>query len=124
MLIEAVEYKNCVNEGRQFLNWLLEQKHDLRVSIHAYTFCLMYLLKTNELAREFVDQSGFALFSKFLEKECIDEHQIAYNVICALWIISYHPFALKGFEDYKVLILFLTLLFIKSPIVYDNREGS
>lgn len=39
------------------MNWLLEQKdsRDKQVSIHTYTFCLMYMLKTNELARDFVD---------------------------------------------------------------------
>jgi hypothetical protein len=70
--------------------------------MHAYTFALLYLLKTNELAKEFIDQNGFELFSKYLDFECIEDHQVAYNVIGALWIISYHPFANKGFEDYRV----------------------
>lgn len=105
MLIEAHEYKNCVSESRQFLNWLLEQKSRLRLSIHAYTFSLMYILKTNELAREFIEQNGFDLFAGFLERECIEDHQIAYNVVCTLWIISYHPFAMVGFEDYRLAII-------------------
>jgi hypothetical protein len=39
------------------MNWLLEQKlsKSRQVSLHTYTFALLYLLKTNELAREFVD---------------------------------------------------------------------
>jgi hypothetical protein len=73
--------------------------------MHAYTFALLYLLKTNELAREFTEQNGFDLFSKFLSYECIEDHQVAYNVIGALWIISYHDFALKGFEDYRLEII-------------------
>lgn len=105
MLIEAHEYKNCSNEARQFLNWLLEQKTKLRISIHAYTFSLMYILKSNELAKEFTEQNGFDLLANFLEKECIDDHQIAYNVVCTLWIISYHPFAMRGFEDYRLALM-------------------
>jgi hypothetical protein len=35
--------------------------------MHAYTFSLLYLLKTNELAKEFVEQNGFELFSKYLD---------------------------------------------------------
>jgi hypothetical protein len=61
----------------------------------------MYLLKTNELAREFVDHNGFQLFAKLLDEECLQDYQIAYNVSCALWIISYHDFAAKGFEDVR-----------------------
>jgi hypothetical protein len=66
----------------------------------------MYLLKTNELAQEFVHYGGFDLFSTYLEDLCLADHQIAYNVVCALWIISYHPFAVVGFEDYKVSLSF------------------
>lgn len=58
--------------------------------MHAYTFALLYVLKTNELAQEFVDQNGFEIISRYLEYECIEDHQVAYNVIGALWIISYH----------------------------------
>lgn len=76
----------------------------------------MYMLKTNELAQEFVDQNGFDLLTKFLDKDCIDDHQIAYNVSCALWIISYHTFALKGFEDFRV----NKLSRVNLNIVYDN----
>ncbi len=65
----------------------------------------MYLLKTNELAREFERSGGFDIFSKLLDSQdgdCIKDHQVAYNVICALWIVSYHSFALKRFEDYSL----------------------
>jgi hypothetical protein len=73
--------------------------------VHAYTFALMYLLKTNELAKEFVDMNGFDLYARLLDKDCIEDYQIAYNVICALWVISYHEFAIKGFEDYRFNII-------------------
>lgn len=55
MMIEAHEYKNCHIEAKQFMNWLIEQKQNPSLNINAYTFSLMYLLKTNELAKEFVD---------------------------------------------------------------------
>lgn len=74
MLIEAHEYKNCANESRQFLNWLLEQKTKLRLSTHAYTFSLLYVLKTNELAKEFTEQNGFDLLANFLEKDATEDH--------------------------------------------------
>jgi len=65
----------------------------------------MYLLKTNELAREFVDQHGFELYSQFLDKDCLEDHQLAYNVACGLWIISFHNFAMRGFEDPRFTII-------------------
>lgn len=40
-----------------------------------------------------------------MNNECLKSNQIAYNVICSLWIISYHPFANKGFEDYRLEII-------------------
>ena len=74
MLIEAHEYKNCPDESRRFLNWLLEQKGKPRLSLHAYTFTLMYLLKTNELAQEFVNYGGFDLFANYLDDFCLRDH--------------------------------------------------
>jgi hypothetical protein len=77
----------------------------LQISYNAYTFALMYLLKTNDLAREFERSQGFEIFSELLETKCVSENQIAYNVIAALWIVSYHPFTLKRFEDYHLEII-------------------
>jgi len=54
----------------------------------------MYLLKTNELARDFEVAGGFNIFSKLLfndaksEVECTRDHQIAYNVVAASLINS------------------------------------
>jgi len=120
MLIEAVEYENCRDEARQFLNYMLQQRDDKdrKVSDTCYTTCLMYLLKANELAREFVDQRGFEIMQKFLQNQAITDGQIAYNVICALWIISYHHFALKGFEDFTLMIIEL----VSKILNYFNKE--
>ena len=63
------------------------------------------MLKTNELAREFELRNGFDIFAKLLETDCVDDHQVAYNVVCSLWILSFHPFALKRFEDYDLNIV-------------------
>ena len=112
MLIEAHEYRNCAEESKSFLNWIWDQRpvfdvkrkgeSKTRLSTSAYTFALMYLLKTNELAQEFVRYGGFELFANYLEEHCLSDHQIAYNVVCALWIVSYHPFAIAEFENDKV----------------------
>jgi len=75
------------------------------LSKHAYTFCLMYLVKTNELARDFEHNGGFEIFSKMLDNDCTEDHQVAYNVISALWIISFHPFSMRRFEDYSLEII-------------------
>lgn len=56
------------------MNWLLEQKQKPNISLQAYTFSLMYLLKTNELAKEFVDQGGFDLFQGYLNMECLKNY--------------------------------------------------
>lgn len=79
---------------------------------------MMYLLKSNELAKEFVDQNGFELLTNYLEDQCLSDHQIAYNVVCTLWIISNHKFAMKGFEDYR----FMVLEKVAKILDYFNKE--
>ena len=101
----AREYKNCELNARQFLTWLMQQKDKLQVSKPAYTFSLLYLLKTNEMAKEFERSGGFEIFARLLDNECTVDHQVAYNVIAALWVVSFHPFALKRFEDYQLEII-------------------
>lgn len=39
------------------------------------------------------------MFARLLEKQCIEDFQIGYNVVCTLWVISYHEFALPYFQD-------------------------
>ena len=92
-------------QANEFLNWLIEQKQNPNISLNAYTFALMYLVKTNELAKKFVDQGGMELYSNYLNVQCIKNYQIAYNVINALWIISYHSFSNKVFEDPRLEII-------------------
>jgi len=67
-------------------------------------------MKTNVLAREFSNALGFKIINDLLEGPCIDQlnpssPQIAYNTICTIWILSYHPFAHKYFEDYGIGII-------------------
>jgi hypothetical protein len=63
------------------------------------------MVKTNELAKDFVDREGFSLFKALLQEDCIKNGQIAYNVCASLWILTYHPFALKGFTDFQLMII-------------------
>ena len=84
----------------------------------------MYLLKTNELAKDFVDQGGFELFHRYLNNECLKNHQIAYNVICSLWIISYHQFALRGFEDYRVIIIYCAKFILLAGNHWKSLKGT
>lgn len=65
----------------------------------------MYLVKTNELAKVFEQSGGFEIYFKLLDTDCTEDHQVAYNVIAALWILSFHPFTLKKFEDYTLEII-------------------
>jgi hypothetical protein len=44
----------------------------LQVSVNAYTFALMILLKTNELAREFSNASSFKTISDLLDGPSIE----------------------------------------------------
>lgn len=52
------------------MNWLLQMRGELKVSTQAYTFSLMYLLKTNELAYNFTRNHGFKIFANALDDEC------------------------------------------------------
>lgn len=118
MLIEAYEFKKCAIPAKNFMNYLFEEKdkfiqnqgskgkpRDTMLSKICFTHCLMYMVKTNELARDFVDRQGFQLLKGFLNDDCIKNGQIAYNVVCTLWILTSHPFAIKGFTDYNLLII-------------------
>jgi hypothetical protein len=116
MLIEAYEFKKCAHAARNFMLYLFDQK-DIFVENYsqhkkkpaflskiAFTTALMYMVKTNELARDFCDRQGFFLMKCLLE-DCTKISQIAYNVTCTLWILSFHPFAIKGFTDYQLGII-------------------
>ena len=105
MYYRARGYKDCDKQAEEFLNWLLQMRGALKVSTQAYTFSLMYLLKTNELAYNFTRNHGFKIFANALDDECTKDHQVAYNVASTLWILSYHQFTLKDFEDYSLNII-------------------
>lgn len=85
MLIEANEFKKCALSAKNFMNFLFEQKDIFLSNVGAqgkaikptmlskvcFTHCLMYMVKTNELARDFVDRQGFRLIKAFLQEDCI-----------------------------------------------------
>jgi hypothetical protein len=80
MLIEAFEYKKCAPAAKNFMTYLFEQKDIFvselenrekktiaaMISKTAFTHCIMYMVKTNELAKEFVERDGFKIFKLFL----------------------------------------------------------
>lgn len=77
----------------------------LEVSITGYTFCLLTLLKTKELAIKFSTKSSFDLIAKMLDGPCQRHGQVGYNVVSMLWILSFHPFARSYFEDYNLSLI-------------------
>jgi len=80
-------------------------EEEYSLSVNAYTFAIMTLMKTNELARLFEGSQNFKMLSNLLEKECLQSSQIAYQVVCTLWILSYHEFTHKYFEDYELALI-------------------
>lgn len=120
MLIEALEYKNCQDVASNFLNYLFEIKDKPdAMSREAFTHCLMFLLKTNDLARDFIDRKGMkTIYHRLLQEECIENGQIAYNVCCTLWILSYHDFAMEPFTDFKLNII----EHVSKILDYFNKE--
>ena len=51
MLIEQYDYSKCTDNANHFLNYLIEHaENESMLSRTTYSHCLMYLLKTNELA--------------------------------------------------------------------------
>ena len=106
MLIEVRGYQRCAEQAQYFLNYLIEhQDSNSILSKQCYTHCLMYLLKTNELAEIFVNRMGFQILKKILQRECLENGQIAYNVCCTLWILSYNKFTMDGFTDFSLNII-------------------
>jgi hypothetical protein len=45
------------------------------------------------------------VISDLLEGPCLEQPQIGYNVVVILWILSYHEFTHKYFEDYTIAII-------------------
>lgn len=119
MLIEAVEYKNCEAKAKAFLSHLIDMKDATNgMSREAFTHCLMFLLKTNELAKKFVDSQGMIIYQKMLLNECIQNGQIAYNVCCGLWILTALDAAMEHFTDFKLSII----EHVSKILDYFNKE--
>ena len=54
-------------EASSFLNFLLQAKDQAQImSRPAYTHSLMYLLRINELAQDFIGKRGFSILHKLL----------------------------------------------------------
>lgn len=98
ILIESAGYEHCKDHAIDFMNWIYAFDSK-RISANAYTFSIDYLVKINELAREFVELNGINKLIEMLDNQCLNDYQIAYNVLVALWILSYHDFAAKYFES-------------------------
>jgi V-type H+-transporting ATPase subunit H len=104
LIIDAEkQYDNVAKHAKDFLNMVTNPSVDSNnelLSPHAQSFAIMTLVKTNQLAREFSNVLGFNILSKYLDGPCLQNAQIAYHVISALWILSFHEFAHSFFEDY------------------------
>lgn len=98
MLIEATGFEASKKHAIDFMNSIYKGETS-RLSANAYTYTIMYLCKINELAQEFVELNGINKLLEMLDRECLSDYQIAYNVLVTLWILSYHDFALKYFES-------------------------
>ena len=100
-------FAECAVPAREFLHYLVQQQDpkNMSLSINAYTFALLTILKTNDLAKEFSTKQSFAMISNLLDTECLASHQVSYNVLCMLWILSYHDFTHEYFEDYTLAII-------------------
>lgn len=105
ILIEAVEYRNCRDEADRFLMYLQDSDSQRQLSTHCITHCLMYILKSNELAETFTSNGGFITLRKWLENEALGDAKIAYNVCSALWVISYNSFTMEAFTDFRLGII-------------------
>lgn len=102
-LISYTGIEKNMLDATNFLNYLIQIKDQAdQLSRHTYTHSLMYLLKINQLAQEFTNKRGFHILHKLLVQDCQQDAQIAYNVCCCLWILSYHKFALPLFQDFKL----------------------
>ena len=76
------------------------------------------MLKVNELASEFYDMQGIKLLMNILRNDCQQDYQLAYNVILSLWILSFHDYARKDFEDYDLMLIEKVLKILD----YSNKE--
>lgn len=97
MLIVDTGYSKCEQNANDFLNRIYSYKNS-NLSAHAYTASMMNLLKINELAISYTEFQGINTLQGILLTDALDDYQIAYNTLCCLWIMSYHPECMKQFE--------------------------
>lgn len=45
------------------------------------------------------------MISDMLDKPCLKHAQVGYNVLCMLWVLSYHSYARNFFQDYTLSII-------------------
>jgi len=73
-MIEQEKYEKCDKEAKEFLMYLMQQRDigGMQLSHQAYTFALMTVLKTNELAKMFCEnRQSFKIISDYLEGPCL-----------------------------------------------------
>lgn len=68
MLIEATGFEHCKDHAIDFMNWIYAFDAK-RISAHAYTFAICYLVKINELAQEFVELNGINKLIEMLDNQ-------------------------------------------------------
>ena len=106
MLLEQAGLKTTGDNAGAFLNYLIQSRSQQGVvSLQCLTHSLMFLLKINEVAEQFIRKRGFDIYSTLLQNECNTDAQIAYNVCCGLWILSSNPAALDSFRDFQLNII-------------------
>lgn len=107
------QYEKISQHAKDFLNILVTQKEmgfapndkSQIISLNAFSFALMTLMKTNQLAREFSNALGFKILNDFLDGPCLENAQIAYQVVATLWVLSYQDFSHPYLEDYSLGII-------------------
>lgn len=114
LLIDGEKHHDKVRDhAKHFLNIITTQKEmgfasidrNPLISLHALSFAIMTLVKTNQLAQEFCNALGFKILNDFLDGPCLSNAQIAYQVVSTLWVMSYHDFSHSFFEDYSQAII-------------------
>ena len=104
MLIEACGYDSFQQKATDFHNWF--HATGLKsLSVLAQSFVITYLVKINELASEFYDMNGIKILMRMLHDYGFEDQQLTYNVLISLWILSYHDYARKDFEDLDQMLI-------------------
>ena len=98
------EEQKTISPEDTFLDYLLNTaaSNFQSLSRQTYTHCLMYLLRINDVAQEFVSKDGFSTLLALLGDASQHDAQIAYNVCTCFWILSHHKFALRKFQDFQL----------------------